>query len=230
MPPEARTLAGVDGYPRLALQRRSDGPAPWFFDAWSHVYDLPVTQWVTYHPVHDAVLEALPRRACHRLLDLGCGTGQLAVRMKQARPHAVVTGCDFSAGMLSRARARSNTVRWIQADATRLPFRDAAFDALTSTEAFHWFPDQAAALAECHRVLAPGGRLLIALVNPHTAVVSELAYASSRLMGQPFYWPTSGEMRRRLETAGFQVQHQRRILRLSGLLFPAVLTYATRPR
>lgn len=163
------------------------------------------------------------------MLDLGCGTGQLAVRIKQALPDADITACDFSAGMLGRAAARSKAVRWVQGDATRLPFHDGTFDVVTSTEAFHWFPDQAAALAECYRVLVPGGRLLLALANPPIAAVSEVAYAGSWLVGQPFYWPTIGKMRRWIEGAGFHVEDQRRILRFSGFLLLPVLTHAVRP-
>lgn len=205
------------------------GPARSFFDAWSYVYDLPIVQWATYRPVHNAVLSALVREPPRRVLDLGCGTGQLAARIKDRRPNINVTGCDFSDGMLRRAAARSSPIGWVQADASRLPFADGTFDVITSTEAFHWFPDQAAALRECYRVLVPGGRLIVALVNPPTAVVSRVAYAASALAGQPFYWPTADQMRRRVEAAGFHVERQRRIFRLPGFLLLPVLTCAARP-
>src|SRR5262245_16217027 len=116
------------------------GPKKWFFDAWSRIYDFPVVQRATYRPVHDAVLRALTAPAAYRVLDIGCGTGQLAARIKQTRPVTYVVGCDFSAGMLRRAAERDARVRWVQADAARLPFDEGVFDAVTSTEAFHWFP------------------------------------------------------------------------------------------
>jgi ubiquinone/menaquinone biosynthesis C-methylase UbiE len=205
------------------------GPSRWFFDAWSFIYDLPFVQRATYRPVHNAVLPALHAAHTRRVLDIGCGTGQLAARIRRTLPTVDVVGCDFSAGMLQRAAARSQTIDWVRGDAGRLPFRDGAFDAVVSTEAFHWFPDQDAALAELFRVLAPGGRLLLALVNPPTALVSEVMHAGSRLVGEPFYWPTTGQMRQRVEKAGFQVESQRRIFRLPGFLLPPVLTCAVRP-
>ena len=48
-------------------------------------------------------------------------------------------------------------MRWIHGDAGRLPFNDGTFDVVTSTEAFHWFPDQDAVLREAYRVLTPEG-------------------------------------------------------------------------
>jgi ubiquinone/menaquinone biosynthesis C-methylase UbiE len=205
------------------------GPNRWFFDAWSRIYDLPPVQWATYRPVHNAVLHTLRATPCHRLLDIGCGTGQLASRLAAALPRTRVVGCDFSAGMLERAAARNDGVSWVRGDAGRLPFGEGAFDAITSTEAFHWFPDQDAALAEFFRVLRPGGRLLLALVNTLVPLISDAFYVGSRLVGEPFYWPTTRQMRDRVEGAGFEVHRQQRIYRVSGFLLPPVLTEAVRP-
>ena len=205
------------------------GPKQWFFDTWALVYDLPWVQRATYRPIHNAVLRALAAPAALRVLDIGCGTGQLAARIKEERPETDVVGCDFSAGMLSRAAARRHDVRWVRGDAGRLPFSDGMFDAVTSTEAFHWFPDQDAALAEFYRVLKPGGRLLLAMVNTPASVLSDAFYAGSRLVGEPFYWPTRREMRARVEAVGFEVEGQQRVFRIPGFLLPPVLTRAVRP-
>jgi ubiquinone/menaquinone biosynthesis C-methylase UbiE len=133
--------------------------------------------------------------------------------------------------MLEHAAKRDRGVGWVRADAARLPFAAASFDALTCTEAFHWFPDQGAALREFKRVLAPGGRALIALVNPRFALLSEVTALGSRLLGEPFYWPTSRRLRRALTAAGFRTLGQRPVGRLPGaLLFPAVLSVAQKPR
>jgi ubiquinone/menaquinone biosynthesis C-methylase UbiE len=204
-----------------------NAPHRGFFDLWSFFYDLPPVQRATYHPVHDAVLRALGRRAPGAILDVACGTGQLGARLRAAFPRSEVVGCDFSAGMLQHAAKRARGVGWVRADAGRLPFADGSFDALTCTEAFHWFPDQQIALAEFHRVLAPGGRALIALVNPRAALLSDIAALGSRLLGEPFRWPTRMTFRRALTAAGFRVLSQRSVGRLPGaVLFPAVLSVA----
>jgi SAM-dependent methyltransferase len=201
----------------------------WFFDVWSVFYDLPFVQRLTYWPVHEAVLHFLRRHESRELLDLGCGTGLLTRRICRALPTASVVGCDFSHGMLRRAAEHGHHGVWVQGDATRLPFRDARFDTIVSTEAFHWFPDQKAAMDECFRVLAPRGRLLVALVNPPVEAMSSAMYLGSRLVGQPFYWPTRERMRELVESAGFRVEEQQRLYRLSaGFLLPPVLTIAVR--
>lgn len=205
-------------------------PARLFFDLWSLVYDQPVVQRLTYRPVHDAVLEELAIRPPGRLLDLGCGTGLLTHRLRAELHAATIVGCDYSAGMLRQARARSPRGLFTHGDAQRLPFADANFDTVVSTEAFHWFPDQPAALREIRRILKPGGRLLVALVNPPVEAVSDVAWWTSRVAGQPFYWPTAARMRALLAGAGFAVAAQRRIWRLpAGLLLPPVLSVGVRP-
>jgi len=200
------------------------GPQRGFFDIWSRVYDLAPVQAAIYHPVHDAVLGELRAHPARRILDVGCGTGDLTARVRAELQPELVAGCDFSAGMLEQAQARSGAVRWLQGDASRLPFADGQFEAVVSTEAFHWFPDPDAALRELNRVLAPGGRLLVALVNVRVPATSRLAHVGSRALGQPARWPTRVEMADRVRAAGFAVDSQKRILRLGGVLIPTVLT------
>jgi ubiquinone/menaquinone biosynthesis C-methylase UbiE len=205
------------------------GPDRRLFDLWSLFYDVPLVQRLTYRPIHEEVLRLLRATPPHRILDVGCGTGLLPARIHSELPRVSVVGCDFSGGMLRHAAARTRAVAWTRGDAQRLPFRDASFDAIVSTEAFHWFPDQERALAEFQRVLAPKGRLHLALINTPFAVASELLRAGSRLLGEPLYWPTRQHMRRMVEAAGFRIETQRRIYRIpAGLALPPVLTTAIR--
>ena len=206
---------------------RDRGPRRWFFDVWAGFYDLPWIQRAVYRPAHDAVLAQVRDAGCRRLLDVGCGTGQLAARIRRELPGSCVVGCDFSGGMLRQARARSSSAWWVQGDAGGLPFRGRTFDAVVSTEAFHWFPDRRRVLAELRRVLEPRGLLLLALVNPRLAVTGRLVRALSRAVGEPFYWPTASEIAGDVRAAGFRVERQVRIFRVPGALFlPPVLTVA----
>ena len=205
------------------------GPARWFFDVWSSFYDLPIVQRLTYRPVQDAVVDLLRAARPRRVIDVGCGTGLLAARLRHELDGAAVVGCDFSYGMLAHARVRHEPVGWVQGDAQHLPFRAAWADAIVSTEAFHWFPDKRQALAEFSRVLVPGGHLILALVNTPNEIVRSAVRMGSRVVGQPFDWPTRAEMRELLEEAGFRVEAQKRVFRIpAGVLLPPVVTVGVR--
>lgn len=163
------------------------------------------------------------------MLDVGCGTGLLATRL-HGELGVDVVGCDYSSGMVTRARWRSEGPAWVLADAMALPVGTATVDAVVCTESFHWYPDQQLALDEFRRVLRPAGRLYVALVNPPHPRLSDWARRVSHWYGQPFRWPTAEQLRAMTTTAGLRVVRQQRLARLpSVLLFPAVLTIAEAP-
>lgn len=97
-----------------------------------------------------------------RVLEVGCGTGQLLRRVRGFAPRAV--GVDLSHGMLAHAAARGLPVG--QASALALPFADASFDLVYSCKVLPHVPDLPRALGEIERVLAPGGRAVLEFYNP----------------------------------------------------------------
>jgi len=95
-----------------------------------------------------------------RVLDLCCGTGDMAFALRRAGPDSHITGVDFSHAMLVLASAKSSSdrpVKWIEADALQLPFPDQSFDLVTSAFGFRNLADYDAGLREIRRVLRPGG-------------------------------------------------------------------------
>lgn len=100
-----------------------------------------------------------------RVLDLACGTGDMALWLKRLAPHAEVVGGDFAEPMLDIARLKAAraglTVPFQQADALDLPFSSNRFDAITIAFGFRNFADYPKALQELYRVLNSGGRLCI---------------------------------------------------------------------
>lgn len=97
-----------------------------------------------------------------RVLDLCCGTGDMtfALRRRAKYRSAKIIGADFSHAMLQRAtvKGQDTDLRWIEADALRLPFPDAHFDLITAAFGFRNLADYDAGLREIVRVLRPGGQ------------------------------------------------------------------------
>lgn len=106
-------------------------------------------------------------RSDSRVLDLCCGTGDLALAMARRGRPAEVVATDFVPEMLALARQKaskrlpSTPIVFAEADAQALPFDDASFDIVTVGFGVRNLPDRAANLREVHRVLRPGGRYLI---------------------------------------------------------------------
>jgi arsenite methyltransferase len=100
-----------------------------------------------------------------RLLDVGCGPGFFCAELRdEVGADGHVTGVDASEQMLGLARLRCaehENVAFHQADATSLPLEDASFDAALCVQVLEYVTDYSRALAELHRVLRPGGRVLV---------------------------------------------------------------------
>jgi demethylmenaquinone methyltransferase/2-methoxy-6-polyprenyl-1,4-benzoquinol methylase len=103
-----------------------------------------------------------------RVLDLCTGTGDLAIAASRARPGAArVVGVDFAGAMLRvadeklRRDRRRDRIALVQGDATRIPMAAASVDAVTIAFGIRNVENVAAACAEMHRVVKPGGRLAI---------------------------------------------------------------------
>jgi demethylmenaquinone methyltransferase / 2-methoxy-6-polyprenyl-1,4-benzoquinol methylase len=112
-----------------------------------------------------ALVAAVDPQPSQRVLDVATGTG-LVARELAARSGCEVVALDQSEEMLAGARARlaaapelADRVTFVRGEAERLPFADAAFDALTFTYLLRYVDDRSATMRELARVLRPGGRI-----------------------------------------------------------------------
>jgi len=143
-----------------------------------------------FGPWAPIVVESASLRPGERVVDVACGTGAVA---REAAPQVgvsgTVVGLDLNPGMLAVARelppASGALVEWREGDATAMPFHNAAFDVVLCQLGLQYFPDRPAALGEMHRVLVPGGRLVLLVWQSieHSPGFARLAEALERHVG-----------------------------------------------
>jgi ubiquinone/menaquinone biosynthesis C-methylase UbiE len=135
---------------------------------YSAFYDRFVSPAV-YRVAEDDLHGAFVKHIGHgeRILDVGCGGGQHAIEMAIQRPDVQVVGLDLSAEFIRRARRRASAaqtgsrVKFVEGNALALPFEAEEFDHVYSAGSIKHWPDMNQGLAECLRVLKPGGQLLV---------------------------------------------------------------------
>jgi ubiquinone/menaquinone biosynthesis C-methylase UbiE len=135
-----------------------------------------------------------------RLLDVGCGPGEILVELARIAPAIDATGVDVDAAMIARADRKAERAaarhggsrpRFLVADAAALPFEDGAFDVVVSSFSVHHWPDRDAGLAEVMRVLRPGGKAIVwDIAPPHpTSPTGDASGHSASHHGAP---PSTG--------------------------------------
>ncbi len=162
------------------------------------------------------VVEWLNAQSGERILDLGCGDGQLTERL--AATGAELTGVDASPQMVAAARAHG--IHADHASAELLPYSNASFDAVFSNAALHWVRDHDAMMSEVHRVLRHGGRFVAEMGGHGNIAAISVAFAAvlarhgfAGREDEVNYYPTPREYTRRLAHHGFTVERMELIPR-----------------
>lgn len=176
-----------------------------------------------------ALARMLPADRPITVLDVAAGTAEVSMEICRRRPLSTVLGVDFTPAMLNVGRAKvarrglAGRIRLLAGDARRLPLRDASVDAVTIAFGIRNVEERAQALAEFHRVLRPGGRLLVLEFSlPHNPVLrfayrlyfdhilpplgnwlSRTNYAYTYLMTSVHAFPGPEEFRQEIRAAGF---------------------------
>jgi ubiquinone/menaquinone biosynthesis C-methylase UbiE len=205
-----------------AVREVYTGLAPWY-DTWANLTEVrPRKRAIELAAVRDG----------ERVLEVAVGTGLAMEELARANPSGQTTGLDLTPGMLAQARRRMASLpegSWslLEGDATALPFADASFDLVLNNYMFDLLAEAefAPVLAEMHRVLRPGGRLV--LVNMTTGdrwwlrAYESIYRWSPRLMGGCRGVTMSGYV----EAACF-TSVQREVLSQGG--FPSEVIHARR--
>ncbi|NJS10991.1 MAG: class I SAM-dependent methyltransferase [Microcoleus sp. CSU_2_2] len=160
----------------------------------------------------ESLLELLAPKAGERILDLGCGTGQLTKKI--AESGAFVHGIDSSLSMITQARSNYPQLDFAVADARDFQV-DKPLDAVFSNAVLHWIKQPDAARDCVEKALKPGGRFVAefggkgnvqAIVAAILSVLSEIGSSEPEALN-PWYYPSIGEYAGLLEKRGFEVSY-----------------------
>jgi ubiquinone/menaquinone biosynthesis C-methylase UbiE len=140
-------------------------------DALLPFYDL-LTRVLGMSKAYDTLVAQAELADGQRVLEIGCGTGNVTIRAKRAAPGADVVGTDPDPLALARSQRKARRlsgIRFERAYAQELPFADGEFDRVLSSMMLHHLDEdvKVAAAAELYRVLRPGGQLHIVDIGGH---------------------------------------------------------------
>jgi len=158
------------------------------------------------------VVELLNPQAGERILDLGCGTGDLSAEISSSGAH--VMGMDFSAKMIEQAKKKYPEINFVVGNAEEFTFQE-TFNAVFSNAALHWMTRPAMVISCVNDVLAEGGRFVVEFGGKGNVqkIVEAISNVLSRDYGidasklNPWYFPSIGEYSSLLEQQGFRVTY-----------------------
>lgn len=170
----------------------------------------------------NSLLEWLEPKEGEKILDLGCGTGELTAQL--AATGAQVTGLDSSADMIASAKQHFPGINFIVADATSFTLPE-KFNAVFSNATLHWIRNKEKVLDRIHQHLLPGGRLVLEMGGKGN--VDDITGALDKAMQnhgytyKPFwYFPSVGEYTSLLEEYDFRVNQVQYFDRITELADP----------
>jgi ubiquinone/menaquinone biosynthesis C-methylase UbiE len=203
------------------------------FDAWANNYDRSILNTFLFKPSYITLMEEIGRwqqkhQRPFRVLDIGCGTGTLAILLGRSPWPVKVVGLDYSANMCVAATAKveperhGHDIRFVNGDSEHLPFADNSFDMVTCSNSFHHYPHQQTVVHEMARLLTPEGRVIL-IDGFRDCVIGWFVFdvVIERVEGDIHHapWPIIHDY---FVTAGLRNIHRRKF----NFLMPALATIA----
>lgn len=178
------------------------------YDRIAGIYDL--IAGASERPFRERARALLALAPGERVLEIGCGTGETLAEFAKVTEHAI--GLDLSPGMLAQAKARLDALglhaQWVEGDAHRLPFEDQSQDAVFMSFVLDLVANAEIPtfLAECRRVLRPGGRLALVSMSADGGNRAAMAlYAWSHRLFPVLVDCRPIHLRAALDAGGFEV-------------------------
>lgn len=135
------------------------------FDEWSRKYDKSILQGLVFRNSHDMFIKHIVQHNnTFRILDIGCGTGEFALKLKEHGKDINIFGIDISTEMIQIAKAKTKINRNIDfrvGDVEKMPYDNNYFDYITCAHSFHHYPNKRKAIREMFRVLKGNGKAMI---------------------------------------------------------------------
>ncbi|WP_316735969.1 class I SAM-dependent methyltransferase [Pedobacter aquatilis] len=157
------------------------------------------------------VLQWLAPKINEQILDVGCGTGQLAAQI--AESGAIILGTDASADMVANAKTAYPNLNFEVVDGTKLPYKE-NFDAIFSNATFHWIEDQNNLVEGLFGSLKTGGRLVaefggkgnVKSITDAIKSAAEQLGLADKVITDFWYFPSISTYANLLESKGFEVE------------------------
>jgi len=138
-------------------------------------------------PLANELVGIATLRPGESVLDVACGTGAVTrLAAQRVGPSGTVAGLDLNPGMLAVARSVTppgTLIEWHEASAERMPLPDSSFDVVLCQMGLQFMPEKSTALREMHRVMKPGGRLLLNVPGPTPRAFAVMGEALARHIG-----------------------------------------------
>jgi ubiquinone/menaquinone biosynthesis C-methylase UbiE len=158
----------------------------------------------------EELIDMLALMEGERILDLGCGTGDLAYKLDKCGVHVV--GVDMSESMIKQAISKYPNLKFEVRDATDLHYKE-VFDAVFSNATLHWVKPPKKALDSMHRALKHGGRFVaefggkdnVKMITDQIIIQSKNVGINFDIEQFPWYFPSIAEYSTLMEEAGFRV-------------------------